>query len=61
MLRERNLNGFKYMGFQQIRLSANNVAAGNHTLVVGGYVTRKTSHDEFTYVRFDEVQVYATN
>jgi hypothetical protein len=51
----------KYIGFKEVRLTATNIAAGNHTLVVGGHLTRKTFHDEITIVRFTTVQVYTAD
>ena len=50
---------YKYIGFKEVRVSATNVGAGNHTLVVGGHLTRKTFFDEITIIRFLDVQVYA--
>lgn len=49
--------GVKTIGFQRVNLAASNIAAGNHTLTVGGHLTRKTFRDEITFIRFDEVQV----
>ena len=50
-------NGFEATPFQRVNLTATNVEAGNHTLVVGGHLTEKTEDNEVTYIRFDEVQV----
>jgi hypothetical protein len=52
-----DLPGFKKTDFSRVNLTATNIAAGNHTLVVGGYLTRKTYRDEVSFIRFDEVQV----
>ena len=56
---QQDSSRFKFVGFKDVILSAKNVTAGNHTLVVGGHLTRKTFNDEVTIIRFDEVQVYA--
>jgi hypothetical protein len=53
-----NGDDFETIDFQRVNLTAINVEAGNHTLVVGGHLTRKTFRDEITYIRFDEVQVH---
>ena len=58
MLQIGNADDYNYIGFKEVRLSVTNVTAGNHTLVVGGHLTRKTYSDERTIIRFDTVQVY---
>jgi hypothetical protein len=52
--------GFITTGFQEVILTPKNVDPGNHTLVVGAHLTRKTFPDEVAVVRFDRVQVQAS-
>jgi hypothetical protein len=56
-----NSSSYKFLGFKGVHLSAINITAGNHTLVVGGHLTRKTFNNEVTIIRFLGVQVYTLN
>jgi hypothetical protein len=46
-------------GFVTITLQVNNLAAGSHNIVVGGFNNQKTYHDEVTTISFDRVKVSA--
>lgn len=48
-------------GWQSFTVSLSNVAAGNHTLRIGGYNNKKTTSDESTTIAFDEVLITSPN
>lgn len=43
-------------GWQQVTLTPT-LQAGSHTLTLGGYLSRKTSIDEYSYIYFDDVTI----
>ena len=42
-------------GWLQVQLYLGDLAAGNHTLILGGYNNRKTSSSDLTNAYFDDV------
>ncbi len=47
------------LGWQKVEADLGFAAAGPHLLTLGGYNNKKTTKDEWTFVRFDDVAVYA--
>jgi hypothetical protein len=54
-----NSGANKTTGYVTRTLQVNNLAAGSHSIIVGGFNNRKTYHDEVTWIRFDRVKVSA--
>lgn len=52
-----NNGGNMMTGFEMVTLQVPNLAVGSHTIVVGGYLERKTTADEVAWIRFDSVKV----
>jgi uncharacterized delta-60 repeat protein len=44
-------------GWQLVTLDLGNLAAGNHTLILGGFANKKTAADEYSDVLFDDVAI----
>jgi hypothetical protein len=51
--------GNKISGFVTRNLQVNNLAAGSHSIIVGGFNNKKTELEEVTWIRFDSVKVVA--
>jgi len=52
-----NGGGLQSTGLQNTTLTINNLPAGNHTLIVGLFVNKKTYHNEFTNLFIDWISV----